>query len=355
METKHRLLNIDILRILASFFVILAHASSGASQTNLISFQGITLHTFNAIGHTGTILFLFMSGMFLLSENYNFTFQKFYKNNFLRLLIAYIAWVIIYHMVGFLIRGVFTPAHLKDAIVNIIYGKVYYHFWYLPMLLGIYLLLPFLRAICHSSKKLVYYFILLFFIVQILFPTVFFFEFPYKYYLESIVTRIPFTLINHHAGYFVMGYSLSLLLKEKRIKKPRFFAFFFIITGPILSLLGDYLLTLQQGYHEVNFNTFFSATLCMSAIGWFLLFHEWKPSFREKTAKWIARTSRLTFGIYILHPLVINYATEWIPYFQENYSIIAAVLMTLLAFIVSLTITWFLSLIPFIRKWILFA
>lgn len=355
MDSKKRLINIDMLRILACFFVVIIHAASGASQADLTSFQGIILHTFNAVGHTGTILFFFMSGMFLLSEDYPFSFKKFYKNNFLRLLAAYIAWVIIYHAVGFLIRGIYTPAHLKEVITNIIYGNVYYHFWYLPMLLGIYLLLPFLRAICHAGKNLVFYFVLLFFIIQIIFPTVFFFEFPYKYYLESIVTRIPFTMINHHVGYFVLGYALTLLLKENKIKKPRLLACFLMITGPIFSLLGDYLLTLQQGYHEVTFNTFFSATLCISAIGWFILFHEWKPSVSEKTANLISRLSRLTFGIYILHPLVINYATEWIPYFKNTESVLSAILMTLLAFIVSLAITWLLSLIPFVRKWILFA
>lgn len=355
MESKKRLTNIDALRILACFFVVVAHASSGASHADLTTLQGITLHTFNAIGHTGTILFFFMSGLFLLPEDYHFTFKKFYKNNFLRLLIAYIAWVIIYHVVGFLIRGVYTPAHLKDAITNIIYGKVYYHFWYLPMLLGIYLLLPFLRAICHTGKKLVFYFVILFLVIQVIFPTIFIFDFPYKYYLVSIVSRIPFTLINHHVGYFILGYALSLLLKDNKIKKPRLLACIFIIIGPIISLLADYLLTLQQGYHEVSFNTFFSATLCISAIGWFLLFHEWKPSISEKAATRITRISRLTFGIYILHPLVINYATAWIPYFQENESVLSAVLMTILAFMVSLLMTWLLSLIPFIRKWILFA
>lgn len=355
MESQKRLINIDLLRILACLFVVIAHASSGASCADLTSAQGITLHTFNAVGHTGTVLFFFMSGMFLLSEDYNFTFKKFYKNNFLRLLVAYIAWVIIYHAVGFLIRGIYTPAHIKDAITNIIYGNVYYHFWYLPMLLGIYLLLPFLRAICQAGKKLVFYFVILFLLMQVIFPTVFFYDFPYKYYLLSIVTRIPFTLINHHVGYFVLGYALSLLLKDNKIKKPRLLACILIIIGPIISLLGDYLLTLQQGYHEVTFNTVFSATLCMSVIGWFILFHEWNLSLAEKTANRITGISRLTFGIYILHPLVINYATEWIPYFQENETVLSAILMTLLAFSVSFVLTWLLSLIPFIRKWILFA
>lgn len=355
MENSQRQLNIDLLRILACFFIVLAHASSGASDADLTTFSGIILHTLNACGHTGTILFFAMSGMFLLSEKYNFTFKKFYLNNFLRLLVAYIAWVIIYHLIGFFVRGVYTPAHIKDVIVNIIYGEVYYHFWYLPMLLGIYLLLPFLRAICHSGRKPVLYFMILFLTLQIVFPTIMFFDFPYKHYLVSVLGRIPFTLIKHHVGYFIMGYALTLLLNDKKIRNPRIWAIVMIVAGPLLGLVGDYLLVLQQGYHEVTFNTLFSATLCMSAIGWFVLFHEWKPNLQEKTGRLIMGLSRLTFGIYILHPIIIDYIRKWIPYFDGNTTLSASLLLTLLVFTVSVVIAWLLSLIPFIRKWIMFA
>ncbi len=355
MEDKKRQLNIDVLRILACFFVVMAHASSSASETALNSLQGITLHTLNAVGHTGTILFFAISGMFLLSDKYDFSFKKFYSNNFLKLLVAYITWVVIYHLIGFAERGIYTPAHLKEVIVNIIYGKVYYHFWYLPMLLGIYIILPFLRAICHSGKKLVLYFMILFLAVQVIFPTILFFDFPYRYYLASIVTRIPFTLVNHHVGYFIMGYALVLLLQAHKLPKPRLIATILIITGPVIGLLGDYLLVLQKGYHEVTLNTFFSATLCFSAIGWFILLHEWKIEFNETAAKWIRGISRLTFGIYILHPIIMDHLVKWIPFLEGNHAIPIVLLMTLVTFLLSMLITWIFARIPFVRKWILFG
>ena len=305
--TVQRNTNLDILRIFACFFVVLSHTSSDlAVNAPLTSLEGILAHIMNTVGHTGTILFLFISGSLLLSEEYTFTPRKFYTRNFLRLFIAYCSWIVIYHLVGFVQRGIYEPAHVKDMILNIIEGKAGYHFWYLPMLLGIYLVLPFLRAICRQGKGLVTYFVIFFLVVQIGFTTILIPDFPYKYLLSSLMHRIPLTLINHHVGYFVLGYFLMHLLRETRIRYPRLLGGILVVTGPVLSLAGDMLLVAQQGTHNVAFNGLFSGTLCISAIGFFLLFNSSPRSLSEKSRHTIARLAGLTFGIYMLHPMIIN-------------------------------------------------
>lgn len=355
MAPKQRYLNIDILRIVACFFVVLAHTSSTAAvNADLSTFSGMLLHSFNTFGHTGTILFFCMSGMLLLSENYSFSYKKFYSNNFLKLLIAYIGWIIIYHIVGILQRGDFSVAVLKDALKNIILGDACYHFWYIPMLLSIYILLPFLRAICHSGKKTIYYFATLFLFFQIIFPTILFFDFPYKIYFSSITSRLPLTLVTHHVGYFVLGYALSSLLKEKKLSKSNMAGIAFIIIAPLLSILGDYLLVLQHGYHNVTFNTIFSITQFLCATGIFILFYNLKINAKEKAQQIIIKISKLTFGIYMLHPLFMDWLSAKIPFLSQNASL-PIILLTLMSFLLSLLVTWILAFIPIFRKWILFS
>ncbi len=354
-NNNNRKLNIDLLRIFACFFVVLSHTSSDrALNTNLLSLQGAIPHLLNSVGHTGTILFFFISGSLLLSSEYNFKPGKFYKNNFLRLLIAYCGWVIIYHVVGLLQRGIYTPAHLKEVALSIIRGEAGYHFWYLPMLLGIYLLLPFLRAICHSNKWILTYFVALFLVIQIGFTTLCFFEFPYKYLIMSLMNRLPLTLVNHHVGYFVLGYFLSVLLSEHRITNPRLWGWVLTIAGPVFGLLGDIVITMQQGAHGVTFNTLFSATMCMTATGIFLLFSSLQADF----SKWytpILKVSGLTFGIYMLHPMILNGLSALCPQFFLNPGTIGILIMTLLSFLISALLTRLLCMIPLIRKWIFFA
>lgn len=354
--TVQRNTSLDILRILACLFVVISHTSSElAVNAPLTSLQGVVAHIMNTVGHTGTILFLFISGSLLLSEDYTFVPRKFYTRNFLRLFIAYYSWIIIYHLVGFFQRGIYTPAHIKDVILNIIEGKASYHFWYLPMLLGIYLLLPFLRAICHKSKTLVTYFVVFFLVVQIGFTTILIPEFPYKYLLSSLMNRIPLTLINHYAGYFVLGYFLTCLIREAKFKNPRLLGWLLILAGPILSLAGDLLLVVQQGAHNVAFNGLFAAPLCISAVGFFLLFSSKQPTPSHKWQRGILLLSRLTFGIYMLHPLILSTLNSMLPGIATTTGIPGILLITILTFFICAFISWGLCLIPPFRKWLFFA
>lgn len=146
--------NIDILRIIACFLVVMAHMSSNVLVQSVFSLGWTVSHVYNSIGHVGTILFLFISGTLLLSENYHFSVKRFYLQNFLTLFVSYYAWIVLYHVYGLVIRGNLSWPHIKDAIINIIRGEAGYHFWYVPMMLGIYLLLPVLRAIVWRERVL---------------------------------------------------------------------------------------------------------------------------------------------------------------------------------------------------------
>ena len=347
--------NLDILRLVACLLVVMSHVSSGlttAIQTHSATWW--IAHIYNTIGHTGTILFFFLSGCLLLSEEYDFRPRKFYTHNFLKLFVAYYTWIVIYHLVGFVQRGNWGIRYIKDVIINVIEGEASYHFWYLPMILGIYLILPMLRAICHHSRKLAVYFVLLFFFCKVLLGTVLLLDFPYKYLVESVICRIPFTLVNHHVGYFVMGHLLYQLWKEQ---KPRFsigITVGFIVVGIVGSLAGDLVVMAQTGTSSVCFNSLFSLTLCITAIGIFGFLLKWPVRIEEKTAAMVNKLSQMTFGIYMIHPLVLAAVSDIVGSEKVN-TIWGIPVVTIVVFLISLMIIWLLSLVPSIRKWVLFA
>lgn len=351
-QVKVRNIQLDILRIAACMLVILSHTSSDNIDTLSVS-SGVwkVEHLYNSLGHTGTILFLFISGALLLSEGYRFEPKKFYRNNFLRVLTAYAFWIVAYHIVGLRIRGDYSPAALKDVVVEILRGNASYHFWYLPMLLGIYLLLPMLRAICGAGRKLIIYFTALFLIVQIGFTTVLFLDFPHKYIWESMMTRIPFTMINHYVGYFVMGYLISLWLQENKIKKPVLSGLVLIVSGAFLGLLGDLLASAQAGSNSIRFNTLFSATLCMSAVGFYLAGGSLRISLPAGLSRIINRTAELTFGIYLIHPLVLSFVKKYLFTIESFHPILSIPAITVVVFLLAEAAIWMLSRVPILKKW----
>jgi len=352
---RERNVNLDILRIVACLLVVLSHVSSVQIDVMPVTtFDWNISHIYNTLGHTGTILFLFLSGLLLLSEEYDFQPRKFYRRNFLTLLVAYVAWILIYHLIGFVQRGNWGPEYIKDVIINVIKGEASYHFWYLPMLLGIYLILPMLRAICHAGRKLPVYFVILFLIHTVLFGTILYLDFPKKYLVQSVMTRIPFTLINHYVGYFVMGYVLYRLLRERKVPGGRWSGVGMVVLGVVGALVGDLAVTAQTGDNSVRFNQLFSLTLCMCAVGIFALVIQLTVRMGEKAARLLTAISKLTFGVYMIHPLVMSIFENLLGN-NESYGVIGIPLVTLLVCGISLFIVWLASMIPPVKKWILFA
>lgn len=347
--------NLDILRIVACLLVVLSHVSSaGYDVMPVSSFDWQISHVYNTLGHTGTILFFFLSGLLLLSEEYDFRPRRFYTRNFLDLFIAYVSWVIIYHVIGFIQRGNWGVQYIKDVIINVIKGEASYHFWYLPMLLGIYLLLPMLRAICHADRRLPVYFVILFLVTKVLFGTVLLLDFPKKYLVESVLTRIPFTLVNHHVGYFVMGYVLYRLCKEKKLPGGRLGSAAMIILGAAGSLVGDLAVTAQTGINSIEFNRLFSFTLCVCAVGIFTLLVKLPVRIEGKAAAALTEVARMTFGIYMIHPLIMSAVNTLLGH-EGTYGVLGIPAVTLLVFGMSLGVVWLASFVPLLRKWVLFA
>ncbi len=348
--------NFDILRILAAFFVVMCHVSANYLWSeNVYTEKYIVSHMLNAIGHTGSVIFLFLSGALLLADEYHFKAKKFYLNNFLKLLVAYEAWVILYNVIGVIKGGNFGFIYWKDVIINAIAGKACYHFWYLPVLLGIYLILPMLRSICKDKKNVVLYFIILFVVIQIVFRTILLFEFPYKYLVEYLMNRIPYTLVNHYVGYFVMGYYLNWIVKEKKLKKQSLIGGCLLIGGLVLGLVSDFFLSYQQGTTVASLNDIFTlSTLCI-AVGVFLLLTGKTIVLNQTLEKLVPGISKLTFGIYMIHPLFLEVFLKKVEFFDGVPKIVVIPVLTLLVFCISMLVIWMFSKVPIVNEWLLFC
>jgi len=159
---KERVFSLDVLRAFAILSVVLCHATesyfSAKSAPNFTqecaTLLGFTLFT---IGRLGVPIFLFLTGYLLFTKHYDFEAGKrFYKRNLLGLFITIEIWVVIYAIfLKFFGKDMSLLIYIKDAIF--IENVKLSHYWYIPMILGLYMIIPMLSNMLNSTDKRLFF------------------------------------------------------------------------------------------------------------------------------------------------------------------------------------------------------
>ena len=99
---------------------------------------------------------------------------------------------------------IFHTSWKELALVTV---KSHYHLWFLPSLIGLYMLQPFIRAIIsYKEEKYLPYFLALFFIFGVIRPTLLhFIQNPLG---VTLIQKIPMDLMGYSA-YMILGYYLA--------------------------------------------------------------------------------------------------------------------------------------------------
>lgn len=169
---------IDLLRALATLLVILCHATEGIYSLSISGMENLSMSskvfafTFFTFGRLGVPIFLMISGYLLLDKEYDSEQTKrFWRNNWFRLFVCTEIWFIIYEV--FLKIFGYEVSILQVVADLLFVHKVNMsHVWYMPMILGMYLLIPFVaNSLKHCEVKLLYFPILFFSIYSFGVPT----------------------------------------------------------------------------------------------------------------------------------------------------------------------------------------
>lgn len=107
-----------------------------------------------AIGRLGVPLFLAISGYLLLDRDYSSADKifKFYKHNLLPIVITTEIWNVIYDAIIFIDNGKFD---FEVLIRDLLFFKTNQmgNMWYMPMIIGVYIALPFVANAIKTLKQ----------------------------------------------------------------------------------------------------------------------------------------------------------------------------------------------------------
>jgi len=348
-STKQRTYYLDVLRIIGCILVITVHVSAlnyNSVPPSSIDWQIMNL--FDCLGALGVPIFVMISGSLLLDPTRTLTLRDLFKK-IIHLAIIYLVWLLLYNTLEFIQTGtLLTFENVKDSIIlRSLLGKGIYHLWYIPMIITLYLITPILRE-AFSNPKICRYFLVLFFLFGLLLPTLLLFEFPYKTIVSSIYDRYPLTMLTGYLGYFVLGHFLHSYAPILG-KLQKHLVLFLGLLGYASAVIICGLDGIHTNTPSVILNNPLTVNLFLATVGVFYFCKE-RISVEKATPSHVKKLSSLTFGIYLIHPMVIGQLFNFGLHTLLLSPILMIPLMVILVFVISTIIVGILSYIPVIKK-----
>lgn len=334
MEKKDRIIYLDILRMLATIAVVTIHVSAyNWYTTSPASYEWNVFNFYDSIVRWAVPIFVMISGALFLDNDRNIEIKKLYTKNILRIITAFLFWSVIY-------AGITVSTNKIEVFIQKIFIG-HYHLWFLYMIIGLYILTPILRKITED-KKTTEYFLIVSIIFTIIIPTIF--KLPILSKMTKILENIDVNF--GYVTYFVLGYYLS---KKEFSKKSKIIIYISSILGFLITILGTAIISNNKMIPTNIYNEVYPNVL-LESIGVFVLIKNIKFDIKPKHTNMIRLLSKYSFGIYLVHDLILTeLGRNGLTTLLFN-PIISVPCIVLIVYIISLIISMILNKIPILNK-----
>lgn len=284
---------ISALRILATFLVILIHASTGYLNVfHAHSFDWNYANLLNSFSRFCVPLFVLISGALLLQKREEPLL--FYKKRMSRILWPFLFWLLVY-LVYYFYRYTQLDVLPLSRIIEISIDKLLHgpsaHLWFLYMIVGLYLAVPFLQILVHevSDKTLLLF-------IALWFASLFMLEKS----LYAYVPKIDLTFFSGYVGYMLLGYFLA----TRSVQIPNVVLLIIMVAIGLGNSCGTWFLSQAADRYTPTLYNYLGPTNAVLASAVFLVFKNSVQQPLPRPLQWIDQHS---FGIYLVHILVLNY------------------------------------------------
>ena len=296
---KKRELDLDLIKIIASFMVIMLHLGNvymrsdyfGGSQ--LYHFFGMFFAVFF---RTCVPLFVMISGYLYFESNSNDDYKLYYFKTLKRIVIPTVAMSIFYCFVSILREYAISGRISWEKYINdLLSGNAYSHLWYMYMICGLYLFAPLLRLFKSKIEKCG---ILLCGSMLCIFGV-----------CLAFVFDLPWPLLFlQYLGYFVLGWGLKrTVVSNNRLKAIS-------IVGSLTIMLFAYLVTVVQEiysfYPGLQIYKYLSPVTIIASV--MLFWGLTGCKIKSKPGRLISKLAKHNMIIYFIHQLYIDILYHWI-------------------------------------------
>ena len=330
---KVRDISLDVIRIIACAMIIMMHSPHPLANAG----NGMFLVLVSYLCAPGVGLFFMVSGALILGGNVverKFDAFSFLKRRVVRIGVPLAFWVIVGRSLEYV------------GVDNVENGVL----WFLYCMSGLYLLTPILRRWMGQATMREVEFYLAIWMVTLFVPVMRLF-YPMMRFLgyDVFVGDTSFLYYFHgYAGYYVLGGYMNRHYGHKDSVLYRWRKWMFV---PVLLLSILFPVVLKIMKVNVDFYNLFWY-LGISVVLMYLAL--WMALKRmcdriNRSPKWIATLSTLTFGIYLVHILVMRNVLWKMDWMVRLNGCVQTFVCFALTFTVSLVLCWGLSKVKYVR------
>ncbi len=313
------------IRVIACFAIVLLHtlfASTVYFSDTITDTQLTVSRTVQHMLMWAVPCFLMVTGALLLQPARKIDGKKLFGKYIRRIALALVVFTFLFQLIDY-IKGEEVTL-VTGWLSNLFQGHSWPHMWYLYLMLGIYLMIPFYKMVADqaSMKQIVQLTAIIIVFVSIIPMSVHLGAEDYGFY-------IPTSLI--YPAYVFGGYALH----QRNVKAGTAAAVFAVSTALILILS-------LRGYGDEFFG-YESPLIVAQSLSLFSLML--RP---ELPAGAVMRSiDECGFGIYLIHMIGVVFVMKWIGFDPYSHTpVISFLLMAVIFSGVSYAATWLLRQIP---------
>ena len=266
--------NIDLIKSIASFFVILVHFFLNTGFYNLKTINNIVTVSFilKNIAVVCVPLFMLVTG-YLMNE------KKVSKKYYFNILLFILTYLFI-SLLCLFIRKYFLGdnASIRNLAVGIFTFETNQYAWYVNMYFGLYLLIPFLNIIIEEIKENKNLFI---FVIAIL----------------TFLTAFPKVITYWSLLYPVNYYFIGAYVKKYNVNTYKLKYVIIIVTVSIIEII----ISKKIGHNASFFNNYGMILILIKSISVFFLLNSIKL---KRNTSLLKKISKHTLSIYLISYIV---------------------------------------------------
>jgi len=337
---------VDVIKTVAIISVLFIHCCTGGYSAPLKSSSWAAAVFWGSVSRAGVPLFLMCSGALMLPRERELTLKKLWGRSILRLLIALFFWAALYKVYNGLIYKTLSSQYAEASLKELVLFRHENHLYYLHIMLLVYAFLPATRAFIRAaSERETDYFLLIWFLVGILYPTL------RPYWPFRLLVGIPgqwlLNMTYASIGYGVLGYRL------RRRPLKSWLAAALAIVGFAVTMGGTVIGSIMTGGLYEHFLEGMTAGVCMLAAGIFSLCVPGSEKVSGRAAAVYAFMSKASFCVYLVHIFALKGFYLLGVTVRAAHCIVTIPALVAAVLLVSLLVYLPISRIPWVKRWLI--